>query len=299
MAAGHDHGASNSNAGALTKALALTTGFLVVEIIGGIYTGSLALISDAAHMMTDTAGLAIALAGVKIGELAADNRRTFGYKRFEILAAAGNAILLFLVAGYILFEGCKRLVGTAEVQSLPMLVIAAIGLVVNLISMRLLGHGKSSSLNIKGAYLEVYSDMLGSIGVIAAAAIIWLTGWTWVDAIVAIGIGLWVLPRTWQLLKETTNILLEGVPDGIDLDAVAAELRKTPGVRDLHDLHIWAVTSGAPSLSAHIVLANGAASDAVRVAANQMLDEKFEIEHTTLQIESVDCRDGREHHGLH
>lgn len=172
MAAGHDHGASNANAGALTKALVLTTGFLIVEIVGGIYTGSLALISDAAHMMTDTAGLAIALAGVKIGERPADSRRTFGYKRFEILAAVGNAILLFVVAGYILFEGYKRLVGTAEVQSMPMLVIAAIGIVVNLISMRLLGHGKSSSLNVKGAYLEVYSDMLGSIGLIAAAAII-------------------------------------------------------------------------------------------------------------------------------
>lgn len=299
MAVGHQHGPGDANAGALAKALALTTGFLIVEVIGGYYTGSLALISDAAHMMTDTAGLAIALAGVKIGARPADSKRTFGYKRFEILAATANAILLFLVAGYILYEGYNRLVEAPEVQSIPMLLIAALGLVVNLISMRLLGHGKTSSLNVKGAYLEVYSDMLGSIGVIAAATIIWLTGWTWVDALVAIGIGLWVLPRTWQLLTETANILLEGVPDGIDFDAVNAELLKVLGVRDLHDLHIWAVTSGAPSLSAHLVLAEGAVADDVCKAAGRMLDDKFEIEHTTLQVEAVDCRDGRDHHALH
>ena len=299
MGSGHQHGTGTSNTRALGLALGLTGTFLVVEVVAGLLTGSLALISDAAHMLTDTAGLAIALAGVKIGEKAADSRRTFGYKRFEILAAAFNAVLLLLVGVYILYEGYQRLTKPEDIQSIPMLVVAAIGLGVNLLSMRLLSDGKDKSLNVKGAYLEVWSDMLGSIGVMAAAALIWLTGWVWVDAIVAIGIGLWVLPRTWQLFKETINVLLEGVPEGIDADAVAASLKALPGVCDLHDLHIWAITSGVPSLSAHIVLAPDADGEAVRAKVAAVLDEKFEIEHVTLQIEKQDCRDGRDDHGLH
>jgi cobalt-zinc-cadmium efflux system protein len=299
MGAGHDHGTGNANASALTKALALTGTFLVAEVIGGILTGSLALLSDAAHMMTDTAGLAIALAAVRIGARPADNRRTFGYKRFEILAAAFNALLLFGVAAYILYEGIKRFVEPSEIQSLPMLVIAALGLVVNLIAMRILDAGRTSSLNVKGAYLEVWSDMLGSVGVIAAALIIWLTGWTWVDPLVAIAIGFWVLPRTWVLFKETTNILLEGVPEGIDLDKLSARLASVPGVASIHDLHVWALTSGMPSLSAHLVLKDGSDPETTREAATEAMHEGFDIDHTTFQIERTDCRMGRDHHGLH
>ena len=297
MGAGHDH--NTGNAAALTKALALTGTFLVAEVVGGILTGSLALLSDAAHMMTDTAGLAIALAAVRIGARPADSRRTFGYKRFEILAAAFNALLLFGVAAYILYEGIKRFVEPSEVQSLPMLAIAALGLVVNLIAMRILDSGRSSSLNVKGAYLEVWSDMLGSVGVIAAALVIWLTGWTWVDPVVAIAIGFWVLPRTWVLFKETTNILLEGVPEGIDLDKLAARLSSVPGVASFHDLHVWALTSGMPSLSAHLVLMDGSDPESTREAATNAMHEDFDIDHTTFQIERTDCRSGRDHHGLH
>ena len=299
MGAGHDHGAGSANASALTKALALTGIFLIAEVVGALLTGSLALLSDAAHMMTDTAGLAIALAAVRIGARPADSKRTFGYKRFEILAAAVNALLLFVVAGYILYEGIQRFVEPAEIQSLPMLAIAVLGLVVNLISMRILDAGRSSSLNVKGAYLEVWSDMLGSVGVIIAALIIWGTGWTWVDPLVAIAIGVWVLPRTWVLFKETTNILLEGVPEGIDLDSVTARISSTPGVASIHDLHVWALTSGMPSMSAHIVLAEGADQDATRVAVTDAMHDTFEITHVTLQVERADCRSGREHHGLH
>lgn len=299
MGSGHSHGTQTANSRALGLALVLTGTFLVVEVIAGLLTGSLALISDAAHMLTDTAGFAIALAGVKIGERPADRRRTFGYKRFEILAAALNAVLLFLVGAYILYEGYHRLTKPEDIQSIPMLVVAAIGLGVNLLAMRLLSGGKDTSLNIKGAYLEVWSDMFSSIGVIAAAAIIWLTGWVWLDAIVAIAIGLWVLPRTWQLFKETINILLEGVPEGIDANAVSTALKSVTGVKDLHDLHIWAITSGVPSLSAHLVLNPAADGETVRVNAAALLDEKFEIEHVTLQIETQDCRDGRDQHGLH
>lgn len=272
---------------------------MVAEVVGGVLTGSLALISDAAHMFTDSAGLAIALAGIKIGERPADNRRTFGYQRFEILAAAFNAIMLFAVAGYILCEGYQRLFSPPQIQTLPMLGIAALGLGVNFVAMRLLSDAKEASLNVKGAYLEVWSDMLGSIGVIAAAVTIWLTGWTWVDAAVAIGIGLWVLPRTWGLLKETVNVLLEGVPDGVDLEAIALALKSLPDVRDIHDLHVWALASDSPSLSAHLVLTDGGQSDRTRQAAQRLLNERFDIAHATLQTEVQDCREEREQHGLH
>lgn len=299
MGAGHDHHTGDANASALKMALALTGTFLVAEVVGGILTGSLALLSDAAHMMTDTAGLAIALAAVQIGARPADNRRTFGYKRFEILAAAINALLLFGVAAYILYEGINRFLEPAEIQSLPMLVIAALGLVVNLIAMRILDSGRSSSLNVKGAYLEVWCDMLGSVGVIAAALIIWLTGWTWIDPLVAIAIGFWVLPRTWVLFKETTNILLEGVPEGIDLDTLAARLSSSAGIASVHDLHVWALTSGMPSLSAHLVLKDGFDPDATRLAATEVMQQEFEITHVTFQVERADCRSERDDHGLH
>ncbi|WP_281399800.1 cation diffusion facilitator family transporter [Sphingomonas rhizophila] len=196
----HDHGggAHNHAAGANSKmlaiALGLTTAFLIAELIGSFVFNSLALLSDAAHMFTDSAALAIALAAVKIGQRPADDARTFGYRRFEILAAAFNALLLFAVAGYVLWEGIGRFFEPAEVQSTGMLIVAAIGLVVNLIAMKLLSAGKESSLNVKGAYLEVWADMLGSIGVIVGALVIMFTGWQWVDPLVAIGIGLWVLP---------------------------------------------------------------------------------------------------------
>lgn len=299
MTAGHDHGAAHANASALTKALVLTGSFMVIEVVAGLLTGSLALISDAAHMFTDTAGLGIALAAIKIAQKPADSRRTFGYQRFEILAAALNAVLLFGVAAYIMIEGYQRLVMPQQVMAGPMLAVAFTGLGVNLLAMRLLDAGKDANLNVKGAYLEVWSDMLGSIGVILAAVIIMLTGWTSVDAVVAIGIGLWVLPRTWTLFKETMNVLLEGVPDGVDLDAVAAGLRATPGVRDIHDLHVWALTSGSTSLSAHLVVTDVADGDEVRLAAQSMLADAFRITHVTIQTERTDCRQNRDHHGLH
>ena len=288
-----------AHASALAQALALTSLFMVAEVIGGILTGSLALISDAAHMLTDTVGLAIALVALKIGQWPSDSRRTFGYQRFEILAAAFNAIMLFAVAGYILYEGYVRLISPPEIQSVPMMAIAAVGLVVNILAMRLLSEGESTSLNVKGAYLEVWSDMLGSIGVLAAGGVIWLTGWTWVDAVVAIGIGLWVLPRTWKLLGETVNVLLEGVPNGIDVNAVASALKSVPDVNDIHDLHIWAVTPDNPSLSAHLIIAASAQGDGIRKAAEIMLAKQFHITHSTLQTEAKDCREGRERQSTH
>lgn len=291
----HDHGghAHNHGAGAnsrmLAIALGLTTAFLIAELIGSFLFNSLALLSDAAHMFTDSAALAIALAAVKIGQRPADDARTFGYRRFEILAAAFNALLLFAVAGYVLWEGVGRFFEPSEVQTTGMLGVAAIGLVVNIIAMKLLSAGKDQSLNIKGAYLEVWADMLGSIGVIVGAGVIMLTGWQWVDPLVAIGIGLWVLPRTWTLLKDTTQILLNGVPAGMKLAEMRAAIAATPGVGGVHDLHVWSLTSEDHSLSAHVELADGADFEAVRTAVATMLLERYEIDHATLQIEREAC----------
>ena len=279
------------NERSLWIAFVLTFGFLIAEVIGGVVTGSLALISDAAHMFTDAAALAIALAALKVAKRPADLKRSFGYHRFEILAAAFNALLLFGVAIYILYEAWRRLKQPAAVESMGMLVIAVIGTLVNLASMRLLSAGKDASLNIKGAYLEVWSDLLGSIGVIVAAVVIRYTGWTWVDSLVAVGIGLWVLPRTWLLLKESLNILLEGVPQGIDPDAVAMAIRQTPGVMDLHDLHIWALSSGKTSLSAHVVHLPEVAGQEIVQALRPALRDQFDIQHITVQCETSPCPD--------
>lgn len=289
---GHAHNhAAGANSRMLAIALGLTTAFLVTEIIGAYVFNSLALLSDAAHMFTDSAALAIALAAVKIGQRPADDARTFGYRRFEILAAAFNALLLFAVAGYVLWEGIARFLDPVEVQSTGMLVVATIGLIVNLISMRLLSAGKDKSLNVKGAYLEVWADMLGSIGVIMGALIIRFTGWQWVDPVVAIAIGLWVLPRTWILLKDTSQILLEGVPRGVNLKEVRSAIASTPGVGGVHDLHVWSITSDDHSLSTHVNLQKGADFEAVRIAVTTMLHDRFEIQHATIQMEREKCED--------
>ena len=286
---GHDHGVRDAKERSLWIVLGLTAGFMVAEIAGGLITRSLALISDAAHMFTDAAALAIALAAIKIGKRAADHKRTFGYYRFEILAAAFNATLLFFVAGYILYEAYQRLRNPPEIQSLGMLGIAVIGLAVNFAGMRILQHGKESSLNVKGAYLEVWSDMLGSLGVILAAVIIHFTQWAWVDAAVAAGIGLWVLPRTWTLLKDSLNILLEGVPSGLSLDEIEQALLALPGVLEIHDLHVWALTSGKNSLTVHLVVRDGSEEQAVLQTATGLLASRFALRHATVQIEVAAC----------
>lgn len=287
--AGHDHTAG-ANEHSLRIALALTFAFLLVEFIGGIVTESLALISDAAHMLTDVAALAIALVAIRIGKRSADERRTFGYGRFEILAAAVNAMLLFGAAVFIVIEAYRRLKQPPDIQPIGMLVIAVIGLLVNIASMKVLSSGRNESLNVKGAYLEVWSDMLGSLGVIIGAGIIKVTGYDWVDSVVAILIGLWVLPRTWSLLKSSVNILLEGVPEGVDLGAIRGAFLAVPGVLSIHDLHVWALTSGKVSLTAHIV--NDENVDAERVilpSVRERLAKDFGITHITVQCELTPC----------
>ena len=292
MAHGHAHplpAAPGEHSRRLVWALCLTSSFLVVELIAAWITSSLALLSDAAHMLTDVAALAIAVAAVRIARRPADKKRTFGYYRFEILAAAINALMLFAIAIYIGWEAWQRLREPYEVASLPMLLVAVIGLVVNLVSMRLLRAGSSESMNMKGAYLEVWSDMIGSLGVMAAAALIWLSGWHWIDSVVGIGIALWVLPRTWTLLKEAINVLLQGVPSGIDMDELEAELSRADGVREVHALHVWSLSSGRPVLSAHLVVDPRILNDDTFLGKlNHTLEHRFGLRHTTVQLESRD-----------
>ena len=296
MSAGHTHALPGTrNERALWGAFALTGSFLVAEAVGGYLAGSLALISDAAHMLTDTAAIGIAIAAIRIGRRPPDARRTFGYARTEILAAAFNALLLFGVAGYILWEAWQRFREPVIVQSWMMLGIACAGLVVNLLSMRLLRAGKDTSLNLKGAYLEVWSDMLGSVGVIIAAVLIKQTGRTWLDPLVAVAIALWVLPRTWILLRESLNLLLEGVPGGVDIAAVRRSLLAVPGVRSVHDLHVWAITSGQPSVTAHVVTQRPAPEpQALLQALRTELQVAHGLSHATLQLEPDDMCQAQE-----
>lgn len=281
---GHNHAAGINNERKLAIAIGLTGTFLIAEIVGGILTESLALLSDAAHMFTDVMALVIAFIAIKIGKRAADHLRTFGYRRFEILAAAFNAIILFLVAIYIMFEAYERFMTPPDIKTGGMLVVAALGLIVNLVSMRILQSGSETSLNMKGAYLEVFADMLGSIGVIIGSILIYYTGWKQIDPILAVLIGLWVLPRTWKLLSESLNILLEGVPAGIELKKVHAELAALPGVKDVHDLHIWSITSGQHSLKAHLLVSVHPEDSSLLTDAHNIA-EKHGIKHTNFQIE--------------
>ncbi|EPF80610.1 cation diffusion facilitator family transporter [Acinetobacter rudis] len=287
MSEQHNHSqnlVTQDNRKKLTFALILTSTFLVVEVVAAVMTQSLALLSDAAHMFTDVMALAIALVALKIGQRPADNKRTFGYQRFEILAALFNASMLFMVAMYILYEAYQRFYAPPEIQSLGMLIVASLGLVINIISLKILVSSSKESLNIKGAYLEVLSDALGSVGVIIAAVVIYFTGWQWVDTVVAVLIGFWVLPRTWVLLKQSINILLEGVPDEIDIEKLRQDILDLPCVESIHQLKVWAISSKNIHLTAH-VYAPGADHVALHQAAFEMLNHEHGITEITLQIE--------------
>ncbi len=270
-------------------ALGLTAGFLLVEVAGAFAARSLALLSDAAHMATDVLGLMIALLAVRLSRRPPDARRTYGYARLEALGALVNGALLFAVGAYILWEAVGRFRTPHPVAAGGMFAVAAAGLLVNLVAMRLLQAGSGESLNVKGAYLEVWSDMLGSVAVIVGALLIRVTGWNWLDPVLALLIGLWVLPRTWVLLREAVNVLLEGVPRGIDLEQVRTAMRGQAGVLDIHDLHVWALASSTPALTAHVLVHEASAIPDVHARMSGMLHERFDIEHITLQLETRHC----------
>jgi cobalt-zinc-cadmium efflux system protein len=291
MGAGHGHAqsAAGRNKRNLAVVFALTTLYLIVEIVGGLWTGSLALLADAGHMLTDVAGAGLALFAIWFAERPATPERTYGYYRFEILAALTNAVVLIGISLYILYEAYQRFMNPPEVESALMLGVAAVGLVVNIISIRILRAGSKESLNMKGAYFEVLSDMLTSIGVIVAGVIMLTTGWYYVDPLISAGIGLFILPRTWLLLRDAVGVLLEGTPSDVNLTAVREGIGKVRGVAAVHDLHVWSLTSGVNALSVHAVLGDGALHDEVLAAIQKFVTTEFKIAHATVQVESKGC----------
>jgi cobalt-zinc-cadmium efflux system protein len=272
----------------LSVALALTSTFMVLEVIGGFWTGSLALLADAAHMLTDAGGLALALIAIRFAERPRTPQNTFGYVRMEVLSALTNAVVLLLLTVYILYEAYQRFLSPPEIIGGPMLAVAVAGLIVNLISMKLLSAGSAESLNVKGAYFEVLADMLGSLGVIAAAAVVLLTGWQLVDPIIGAGIGLFIVPRTWILLKQAVHILMEGTPPEIDMALLEKNLLEIAGVVAVRDLHVWTITSGADAMSGHLVVTDMASARATLAAAQEAMKTGFGLTHVTLQIEDED-----------
>ncbi len=302
MADGHDHASASTAHGGgaaykrrLFAAFLLIGGYFVVELVGGLLTNSLALLSDAGHMFTDVVGLGMALAAIQAASAARSNQqRTFGLYRLEILAALANAILLFAVALWILWEAIQRFSEPPEVLGAPMLIVAIIGLLVNLIAFRLLRSGAKESLNVEGAYLEVLADTLGSVGVIIAALVLQFTEFALIDPIFGVGIGLFVLPRTWRLGSKALRILLQSAPAHIDVEELQTDLTALEGVAGTHDLHVWTLTSGMEVASVHLRLDPDAESHRVLDQARAVLRDRWQVEHATIQIEPAahdDCND--------
>ena len=262
---------------------------MVVEFAVGFLTSSLALISDAGHMATDALGVGMALAAITLATRKNSNpHRTFGLYRLEILAALANAVLLFAVAGYVLFEAFNRFGEPPEILAGPMLIAASLGLVVNVLCWWLLRDGARESVNVEGAALEVLADLISSIGVVLAGVVIVTTGWTYADSIVAVLIGLFILPRAYRLGRKALRILIQAAPEDVDMDTLMNGLRGIDGVGGVHDLHVWTLTSGMTVASAHLTTTGKANSDAVLASARDLLRDDHGVTHATLQVEGAD-----------
>lgn len=299
MGAGHDHGhahgppagstATAAYRGKLRVALSITLTVMVIQIVGGVLADSLALIADAAHMATDAVGLAMALLAIHFAGRPASDRRTFGYARAEILAALANCVLLLGVGGFLLYEAVSRFITPAETKGVLAIAFALIGLVANMISLTLLMRGQKESLNVRGAFLEVVADALGSVAVLISGAVILTTGWQAADPIASLVIGLMIVPRTVKLLRETLDVLLESAPKNVDMAQVRAHILALPGVEDVHDLHAWTITSGMPVLSAHVVVSpetlSAIGNEKMLHELQGCLGDHFDVEHCTFQLE--------------
>lgn len=286
--AGHSHAPTvgKSNERAVLIGLCLTGGFMVAEVIGGYISGSLALIADAGHMLTDTVALFLAWLGFRLGSRPADARRSFGYSRLEVLAGLINALTLFALVGWIAYEALQRFFNPEEVLAGPMLVVAVLGLVVNLVVFRILSRADADHVNIRGALLHVMGDLLGSVGAIAAAVIIWFTGWMPIDPILSVLVSLLILRSAWALLTRTFNILMEGAPDGMDLGALRTDLlASVPGLGDLSHLHVWSLSSGRAMATLEIAIAPGADPATVSASVKNRLAEEHNIGHATIEID--------------
>jgi cobalt-zinc-cadmium efflux system protein len=297
---GHGHGHGVSGAGQHVNKLWVAFGigavFMVVEFVVGFATSSLALISDAAHMLTDVLGVGMALAAIMVARRAkAGRNKTFGLYRAEVLAALANAVLLFGVAGYVVFEAIGRFANPPVVPGLPVLIAAALGLMANIVAFMVLKDGAEESINVRGAYLEVLADLIGSVGVLISGVLTLAFGWRYADPVVGVLIGLWVLPRTWKLAKNALHILFQHAPERIDVHEVEAALTGLTGVVEVHDVHVWTLTSGMEVATAHLSTNKTAVHADVLEAAQNLLKSAYGIDHATLQVEQRDsaqrCRE--------
>ncbi|MBW2402767.1 MAG: cation transporter [Deltaproteobacteria bacterium] len=284
----HHHATSAEVAGnrrRLAVALALTATYMVAEVVGGIAANSLALLADAGHMFSDAAALGLSLVAVVLAQRPATSQRTYGFHRAEILAALTNGAALLVLSVLIAREAWERLSAPPEVQGELMLAVAFGGLVINLVNLRILSRGRESSINIRGAWLHVAADTLGSAGAISAGAVIYLFGWRWADPVASFIIAALVLYSAWGLVRETLDVLMEGVPRGISIQEVTEALKGLPGVRDAHDLHVWSLTSGRNIATIHLVIDDDADHQGIIDAANRTLADRFAIQHATIQVE--------------
>jgi cobalt-zinc-cadmium efflux system protein len=287
MGLGHVHDTRATHRRALAAALAITACFTVVEVVGGLLTGSLAVLADAVHMLSDNVSLALALVAVWLAARPVTPERTYGYKRAEVLAALANGVLLVALAIWIFVEAIQRFEDPQDVLGGWMLVIGLVGIGVNLAAGAILMRAREDSLNVEAAFRHVIADLLGSLGVVVAAVVILATGWLQADAVVSIFIGILVLASSWSILRDATTILLEGAPRGIETRDVGRLLAGAPGVVEVHDLHVWTITAGFPALSAHVLVRPGEDCHGRRRELERLLADTFGIEHTTLQVDHV------------
>ncbi|MBI9113655.1 cation diffusion facilitator family transporter [Sanguibacter suaedae] len=297
MSAGHSHShgtATGAHRRRLVVVLVITMSVVGAQVVGGIVSGSLALLADAAHMLTDATGVAIALVASGLAARPPTSARTYGLQRAEILAALANALLLGGLAVWVVVEAVQRWADPPEVATGPMLVVAVLGGLANLVCLLILRGGQSESLNVRGAYLEVLGDLVGSVAVIVAGVVIATTGYARADVLASLAIGVFIVPRAWSLLRDVVDVLLEATPRGLDLDAVREHVREVPGVVDVHDLHAWTITSGVTALSAHVVVDDDCItqgrSGAVLDSLEECLAGHFATEHCTFQLEPVSHR---------
>jgi cobalt-zinc-cadmium efflux system protein len=290
--AGHSHGAGERNERRLLLAAALTTVTLVAEAAGGIISGSLALLADAGHMLTDAAALILAWLAVRFARRPADWKRTYGFERFEVLAAFSNGIALFFISAMICYEAIERIYEPVEVLGAPMLIIAAIGLSVNVATLLILRHGGEANLNVRAALLHVISDLLGSVAAIGAAIVILMTGWTPIDPILSMVITLLILRSAWFITKEAGHILLEGAPSGLDVREVQKDLEaNVPDVQSVHHVHAWSLSENRRVMTLHALTCDSVPPEKVAAAIKARLKQAFGVVHATIEVEHKDCAD--------
>lgn len=281
----HAHGEHTEPKAALIKALSITLMFMVVEVIGGWFANSLALVSDGAHMLTDAAALGLSLFAYWMAQKPSTPTMSFGYHRVEILGALANGLMIWVIAGYLVYEAFLRMSSPPEVKGPLVFVIAALGLAANLVSMKILHPNQGGNINVRAAYIHLFADMVGSIGVLIAGMVLWITDWRPIDPLVTLLSAVLMLVSSWELVKESIGVLMESAPAGVDPEMVKSDLMTISDVQEAHDLHIWTVSSGKLALSVHLISPVG---ELVLAKANELLFDKYGIFHTTIQVEHPD-----------